>query len=169
VDGDGRQDDVTATATRLTVVLSGGGTVTAPVHADSPRAPQVLGSHDVDGDGHAEVFLLTASGASTQFASLYRYDGSTLSLVTLDGEDAQLGIGGTVTHGNGFRCAGSGLLEVRTATSDDGTTYAISTTSYRLAGATLARVRTTRTTARQGDPAVQASYTVDCGGVSDGS
>jgi len=169
VDGDGREDAVSATATTLTVELTSGSTVIARVHSDSPRAPKVLGSHDVDRDGRAEVFLLTASGSSTQFASVYRYDGSALRELLLDDEPARLGIGGSVTHGEGFRCTPTGLLEVRRAESEDGTTYTVTTTSYRLTTTALSQVRTARATARQGDAAVDAAYTVDCGGVSDGS
>jgi len=169
VDGDGTVDRISATATTLSVQLSSGGTVTARVHTDSPRAPTVLGSYDVDRDGHAEVFLLTASGASTQFASVYRYDGATLRELLLGDEPAQLGIGGTVAHGDGFRCTPGGLLETRSAESEDGTTYSITTVAYRLSPTALVKVRTSTATARQGEPAVEAAYTVDCGGVSDGS
>jgi hypothetical protein len=169
VDGDGREDEIGATATTLTVRLTGGGTVTSPVSSDSPRAPKLLGSHDVDRDGHAEVFLLTASGASTQFASVYRYDGTALHELRLGDEAARLGIGGTATHGDGFRCRPDGLLELRSASSDDGTTYRVTSTTYRLATTELRRVRSATATAKQGDPAVEGAYTVDCGGVSDGS
>lgn len=169
VDGDGTVDQLSATASLLTVRLSSGRTVTAPVHTDSPRAPRVLGSHDVDRDGYAEVFVLTASGASTQFATPYRFDGTRLHELLLGAGPAQLGIGGSVTHGDGFRCTAAGLLEARSAESQDGTTYTVTTTTYRLTTSRLDQVRRSTATARQGDAAVEAAYTVDCGSVSDGS
>lgn len=166
VDGDGKADLIRATATTLSVVLSGSGrTVTAPVHADSPRSPAVLGTADVDRDGYAEVFLETAEGASTQFATPYRYDGTTLREVQLDDGPARLGIGGSVTHGEGFQCGTSGLLEVRSADSTDGTTYTVHVTTYRIRVATLVIASTRTVQAKQGDPELDKSYSVDCGTV----
>ena len=93
----------------------------------------------LDRDGRAEVFLKTAEGASTAFATPYRYDGTSLREVTLDGTPARLGYGGGVTHGDGFRCLASGQLEVRQATSADGKAFTVQVTSYRLTGAALVR------------------------------
>lgn len=166
VDGDGKADLIRATATLLSVELSGSGrTVTAPVHADSPRSPAVLGTADVDRDGYAEIFLETAEGASTQFATPYRYDGTTLREVQGEDGPARLGIGGSVTHGEGFQCGSSGLLEVRSADSQDGATYTVHVTTYRLKGGALAFVSTKTVQAKQGDPEVDKSYSVDCGTV----
>lgn len=167
VDGDGKADAVRATAETLTVTLSGTGrTVTAPVHADSPAAPEVLGSTDVDRDGHAEVFLKTTQGASTAFATPYRFDGAVLHELQLDGRPALLGFGGSTQHGDGFRCTG-GRIEVRKAEAS-GSRYTVALTVYRLTPTALARVRTSSTTAREGSAEVQASYTVDCGSVGEG-
>ena len=166
VDGDGRPDLIRATATRLSVELSGSGrTVTAPVHADSPRSPAVLGTADVDRDGRAEVFLETAEGASTQFATPYRFDGTALRELQLDDGPARLGIGGSVTHGDGFSCGTSGLLEVRSADSQDGTTFTVHVSSYRLRGALLVLAGSRTLSAKQGSADVERSYSVDCGSV----
>jgi hypothetical protein len=168
VDGDGKPDLIRATASLLSIELSGSGrTVTAPVHADSPRSPAVLGTADVDRDGYAEVFLETAEGASTQFATPYRYDGTTLREVQGEDGPARLGIGGSVTHGEGFQCGTSGLLEVRSADSQDGTNYTVHLTTYRIKVATLVFVSTKTVQAKQGDAEVDKSYSVDCGTVGD--
>lgn len=166
VDGDGTKDAVRATAELLTVDLSSGGTVTAPVHSDSPRSPAILGYADVDRDGRSEVFLETAEGASTQFATPYRYDGKALHELQLDDGPVRLGIGGSVTHGDGFRCP-SGRLEVLSADSQDGTTYTVHIDTYRLGTTTLVLVSSTTKQAKQGDPLVEASYQPDCGSVGD--
>jgi len=166
VDGDGTPDAIRATATLLTVELSGSErTVTAPVHADSPRSPAILGTADVDRDGYAEVFLETAEGASTQFVTPYRFDGTTLREVQLDDGPARLGIGGSLTHGDGFQCGSSGLLEVRSADSQDGSAYTVHVDTYRLKVATLVLVKSATLQAKQGDPEVDKAFSVDCGTV----
>ena len=169
VDGDGQPDAVKATAETLTVTLSGSGkVVTAPVHADSPAAPEVLGSTDVDGDGHAEVFLKTVQGASTAFATPYRYDGKALHELQLDGSPAVLGFGGSTQHGDGFRCT-AGRIEVRKAEADaSGSSYTVTTTVLRLTATQLVRVRTSSTKAAQGSKEVDAAYALDCGSVGEG-
>lgn len=166
VDGDGTADVITATATQLTVRLSSTGrTVTAAVHKDEPGPAQLLGTADVDRDGRAEVFLQTAEGSSTQFATPYRFDGTRLTELQLDGGPARLGIGGSVTHGDGFRCLPNGHLEVRQATSDDGTTFTVDASEYRVAGAQLVLVTTRSGTGREGTPSVESAYSADCGSV----
>lgn len=167
VDGDGTRDVVQATATLLKVTLSSTGKpVTAAVHSDSPNRPAVLGYADVDRDGRSEVFLETAEGASTSFATPYRYDGKALVELQLDGGPARLGMGGGITHGDGFVCLKTGLLEIRQATSDDGETFTVQASSYRISGSQLVLVGAPRTSkGKQGDPAVEASYTADCGSV----
>jgi hypothetical protein len=166
VDGDGKPDSIRASATTLSVELSGSGrTVTAPVHTDLPGSPAILGTADVDRDGYAEVFLETAEGASTQFATPYRFDGTALHELQLDEGPARLGIGGSVTHGDGFACGTSGLLEVRGADSPDGATYTVHVDTYRLGTTALVLVKSRTLTAKQGDPDVDASYAAACGSV----
>jgi hypothetical protein len=169
VDGDGRADAITTSDGLLSVRLtSTGATVTAPVSADAPGAAAVLGTADVDRDGRAEVFVRTAQGASTTFATPYRFDGTALHVVLRDGEPAQLGIGGSVTHGDGFRCTSTGLLEVSQAETEDGASFSVKTASYRLRGDALVQVRSSTTVAAQGDEAVDRAYTVSCGSVTAG-
>jgi hypothetical protein len=166
VDGDGTRDSVRATAERLTVELSGGGTVTAPVHAESPRSAPVLGYADIDRDGRSEIFVETAEGASTQFVTPYRYDGKALRELQAEEGPARLGIGGSVTHGEGFRC-GSGRLEVLSADSQDGASYTVHVSTYRLTATQLVLLSTRTQQAKQGDALVEASYRPDCGSVGD--
>jgi len=166
VDGDGKRDFVRTTAERITVELSGGGTVSAPIHAESPRSAPVLGYGDIDRDGRSEIFVETAEGASTQFVTPYRYDGKALHELQLDEGPARLGIGGSVTHGEGFRCP-SGRLEVLSSDSQDGATYTVHASTYRLTTTQLVLVTTRTQQAKQGDPLVEASYRPDCGSVGD--
>jgi hypothetical protein len=166
VDGDGTKDSVRTSAELLTVELSGGGTVTAPVHADSPRSAPVLGYADVDRDGRSEVFLETAEGASTQFVTPYRYDGKALHELQLDEGPARLGIGGSVTHGDGFRCTG-GTLQLLSSDSQDGTTYTMHIDTYSLGKTSLVLISSKTQQAKQGDALVDASYRPDCGSVGD--
>jgi hypothetical protein len=166
VDGDGEADTETLTASRLTVSLSSGGTVSAPVvGADVPK-PVVSGLHDLDHDGRNEVWIETARGASTSFVQAYRYDGKVLRELTYAGGHIRFGIGGSVTHGDGFQCTDAGRLIVSTAESDDGTSYRVHNVTYRVSGATLVRVlETSATASSMDDPQVRAAYQVDCGSV----
>jgi hypothetical protein len=169
VDGDGTADAVTLTATRVTVVLSGGGTVSAPiVESDVPK-PTVSGLEDLDRDGRAEVWIETARGASTSFVQAYRYDGKKLAELTFQGGHIRFGIGGSVTHGDGFTCTDNGQLLVSTAESDNGTSYRVHNTTYRVSGSTLVRLFETFATAdSMDDPRVRAAYQVSCGSVGEG-
>jgi hypothetical protein len=169
VDGDGKVDSVRTSSTLVTVDLSGSDTtITAPAHTEGPGDAGLLGSKDVDRDGFAELFLETAQGASTTFATPYRYDGKVLRELQLDGGPARLGIGGSVTHGDGFRCLPSGLLEVRGADSQDGELFTVHVDTYRLGTDQLVLLSSKTSKARQGDQAVEQSYVVSCGAVGDG-
>lgn len=166
VDGDGRADAIRTTATVLSVTLSGSGrTVTAPIHAEAPEKAPLMGTFDIDRDGYAEVFVGTAEGASARFTTPYRFDGTGLHELQLEGAPVRLGIGGSVTHGDGFRCTPGGLLEVRSAESTDGTTFTVDVSTYRLGVRELALLNSSTMKAKQGDKAVAQSYTADCGAV----
>jgi hypothetical protein len=169
VDGDGRADRVTATMTALQVRLTASGrTVTAPVE-DTDIDPVVQGVVDLDRDGFGDVFLETARGASTGFVQVYRYDGSRLRELTLDGGHVRFGFGGSATHGDGFTCTGQGRLVARQAESDDGTTFRVRTRTYRVAGAAFVLESETAVTAKgMDDPRVRAAYEVSCGPVGEG-
>ena len=169
VDADGEVDAIAVSATAVTVTLSGGRRVTAPVVGSDLPQPVVSGLFDVDGDGGAEVFVETARGASTAFVQLFHYDGRSLYEVTYDGGHQRFGIGGTVTHGEGFSCPGDGRLVVRRAETFNGTAYTVRTRTYRLVGPVLELVDETSVTApSMEDPRVGAAYQVDCGSVGEG-
>jgi hypothetical protein len=168
VDGDGQRDVIQPSATVLKVTLSSTGkVVTAPVHAESPRPAALLGTADVDRDGRAEIFLQTAEGASTEFATPYRFDGTSLKELQLDGGPARLGIGGSVTHGDGFRCLPSGLLEIRQAESTDGNTFTVRADRYAIVGVQLVLRSSSTGKGAQGSPSVESAYNADCGTVGD--
>ena len=89
--------------------------------------------------------------------------------MTYDGGHVRLGIGGTVTHGEGFSCPGDGTLLERRAETLNGTAYTIRTRTFRLTGHTLTLVDETSATATSlDDPRVGAAYQVDCGSVGEG-
>lgn len=166
VDGDGTADTVAVTATSITVELSAGGSVSAPiVDSDVPK-PVVSGLQDLDRDGRAEVWVETARGASTSFVQAYRYDGKALRELTFSGGHIRFGIGGSATHGDGFSCTDAARLVVRTAESDDGTSFRVRTRTFRVSDAALLLVSESTVTApSMDDPRVRAAYRVDCGAV----
>lgn len=100
-------------------------------------------------------------GASDDVVSLF--EGCNLTPVSLDGATAALPIGGTVTHGDGIRCAGGEFI-VLSATSDDGETYQAKAITYRLENHALVAQRTRASTivAKQDADALRAYYELDC-------
>jgi hypothetical protein len=107
VDGDGRADTITiAQAGTLHVQYSGGGQDSVRFTAGSPVGEQVrvLGSADADRDGHAEVFVLADQGASMRTATMFRYVGGHLRLVTLAGSQVALAYGGSTGYVATWAC-----------------------------------------------------------------
>lgn len=172
VDGDGEPDAVSYAAGEARVVLSGSGrTVRASTEADiEAQEPATAGVEDVDRDGRAEVFVQVGQGASTGFLLVLRYDGRTLAPLQVDGRPRLLGVGGSATHGDGFRCEDDGTLRVRAATSEDGEAFVVETVSYRVRGSALVETaRGSATATGMDDPAVAAAYVVDCRSVGEGA
>lgn len=169
VDGDGKPDVVTVTTSAVQVKLSRGGTVLSGlVDTDTPQ-PVLSGLADVDGDGRSEVFVETARGAAVSFVQMYRYGGKDLNEVTFKGGHIRLGIGGTVTHGEGFSCPGNGVLVVRRAETLNGTGYTLRTRTFALAGDALKLQKETTVTAPSlEDERVSIAFQVDCGTVGEG-
>ena len=166
VDGDGRTDVITVSAHAVEVRLSHGGTATARLVDPGTPQPVLSGVADVDGDHRYEVFVETARGPSASFVQMYRYDGKRLAEVTSGGKQIRLGIGGTVTHGEGFSCPGAGVVVVRRAESYNGTGYTLRTRTYALTGSVLVlRKETTVTAPSFDDPRVAVAFQVDCGSV----
>jgi len=170
VDGDGEPDEITYEGDVAVVTLSGGGVLRASTEADiAPEQPVTAGVEDLDRDGRAEVFVQVGQGASTGFLLALRYDGVRLAALRVDGKPLLLAFGGSATHGDGFGCTGAGTLLVRSASSEDGTAYALTTTTYRVSGGALVETgRTTGTGTSVADPEVAAAYVVDCRSVGEG-
>ena len=100
VDGDGRADTVSIPAPGTLRVRYATGTAdTVAFDASAPhrRRARLLGIVDADQDGRAEVFVRAGSGASTDFAAVFRHVGGRLRLVTLDGRQAMLGYGAVLS------------------------------------------------------------------------
>jgi hypothetical protein len=175
VDGDGRADTVRIVEGKdslrtgrwdLRVTLGGGGTaVTGVVHADPQVRPALLGVVDADGDGDGEVFVNVGNGASTTSYTPYTLVEDGLAEVrTPDGGQLRLVVGGGVMHGDGFACAGRDLY-VLSVVSDDGETFRGTRVTYRWRDDVVTEVSRKAFSGKQGDPAVTASYGIDCGGL----
>jgi hypothetical protein len=172
VDGDGKPDEMRVSDGTLTVTLSGTGrAVTTSVDSDldTSEPAAMAGSVDVDRDGHAEVFVRVSQGASTSSLRMFAYNGTALRPIDTEGQPLLLVIGGSVTHGDGFACTDAGRLVVRSAESNDGTAFTVTTTTYRLSGGAAVRVShaSTKATGME-DPRVRAAYQVECGSVGEG-
>jgi hypothetical protein len=136
--------------------------------------PVLVGIVDADADGRAEVFLRTHQGASTEFMTPLRLVDSVLTVVRRGPAPAELGAGGSVTHGDGFACRETVTsspgreLVVYQGSSDDGAgkTWDGTITTYRWSGATLVRLTSKHeyfADAKTDDPRVAPYYSVDCG------
>jgi hypothetical protein len=169
VDGDGTPDELAYAGREVVVTLSGSGREVRAGTGAEDAAPSTAGVEDVDRDGRAEVFVSVGSGASTAFLTPFRFDGTTFAPLTIDGAQARLGVGGSATHGDGFSCDDAGTLVVRSASSDDGTTFTVTSTTYRVDGHRLVQAgRTTGTAQGMDDPRVGKAYLVDCRSVGEG-
>jgi hypothetical protein len=145
IDGDGGVDQVTLSgagvsgAGVLHVRYAAGGTDDVRFQADTGSVePAVLGVVDADRDGRADVFVRVTSGAATEFASVFRYTGGRLRLVTTGGGQARLGYFGSVVNQSSWACRPPGRPIVTwTGTSTDGSIYRGTETYHRFDGAEL--------------------------------
>ena len=172
VDGDGEPDEIRYEGRTVVVTLSGSGEqLRASTDSDVEGGqPSTAGVEDVDRDGRGEVFVSVGSGASTSFLLPLRYDGRTLAPLRVE-PDAPflLGVGGSATHGDGFSCTDAGRLVVRSAQSDDGSSYRVTEQTYRVDGHRLVAESTATATGEgMDDPRVAAAYVVDCRSVGEG-
>jgi len=114
VDGDGRSDHLTLPSPGLVRVgYAGGRSDTVRFEAASEPGARLLGTQDADGDGRAEVFVRSTTGAATQFATVFRYVGGHLRVVTLDGAQTRLAYGGSVTHQDSWAAATLGAAGIQ--------------------------------------------------------
>jgi hypothetical protein len=158
------------TTWRVTARLTGGGSTSASVEADGK--PEVRGIVDADADGRGEIWVRTHTGASTEFVTPLRLVNGKLAVVRRGSSPAELGSGGSVTHGNGFTCAdtvksnpGRELIVYEGSTSDT-THWSGDKTTYDWSGATLVRLSSNHesfTYSSIDDPRVAPYYSVDCG------
>ena len=167
VDGDGRRDAITVAASgTLRVRYADGTTDTVRFDASgaSPTAGvEVLGAVDADEDGRAEVFVRAGSGASTDFAAVFRHVGGRLRLVTLDGRQALLGYGGSIGHLHTWACRQpSAPIQAWDGSSPDGASYPGTLRSYRLTGSTLVLISSRPLTVSTDRHHQQ----IDCGSIS---
>lgn len=174
VDGDGSDDRVLAYREaggpgRMAVELAAGGTsdVDAGGPADGPAPLSLLGGAHLGGTGET-VLAVTGSGASVVVVGLFQLVECAISHVAYPGgQPAQLPVGGTVTHGDGIRCAsgpdGAGLVRL-TATSSDGESFTTTHTRYRVDGNTLVEVGSASGELDRGSagPELDRYYTIDC-------
>jgi len=137
-----------------------------PVLPGNTAAPTIAGSADADRDGHAEIFVKTTAGASTQFWTIFKLAGRQLRQVTIGGKPVRLAVNGSLTHQGGFRCDGARFVTVSEATEPPRyTTWTYERDTYAWSGAELVPVSTRTgqvTAAKPGSP--PAAYSgVSCG------
>lgn len=152
----------------LRVTLAGGGVMTGDVRAEPQLRPTVLGMVDADRDGDSEVFVRVGAGASTAtYAVFTPVEDGMAEVRDSRGEPLRLVVGGTATHGDGFRC-GSRSLTVLSAVAEDGETFRGTAVAYAWRDDRV--TETSRSTFAGGpsDPAVRAAYRIDCGTISGG-
>jgi hypothetical protein len=139
VDGDGRSDHVTVPSPGLVSVgYADGRSDTVRFEAAREPGARLLGTRDADGDGRAEVFVRSTTGAATQFATVFRYVDGHLRVVTLDGVQTRLAYGGSVTHQDSWAAATLGSPIVTwTGTSTDGRNYPGTMRRYSFSGTRL--------------------------------
>jgi hypothetical protein len=158
VDGDGRVDSVSFPqpgSLRIRYATGVTDTVTFDASLASPQVGvRLLGIVDADRDGRAEVFVRTGAGAYTQVATVFRYVGGRLRLVTLAGQQTMFGYGGSLRHASSWACRPPAApIVLWSGDSSDGVTFTGALRSYRFQAATLELIRTSRLTVTADRPA----------------
>jgi hypothetical protein len=157
----------------LELVLDGRSVVRVPLPFQNV-AVAPIGSYDVNGDGHDELFVNTGRGAYAYYVDLYELDFATCSLVRLAGPPwhtasapappitpPQFCVGASVGNGCGLVCSGGLLIStVFSRTSDDPLRYSANVTSYAIDGDHL---RTVSMTVEDLGPGEGVAF--DCGGL----
>jgi hypothetical protein len=128
-----------------------------PEAADGSPAEIVATSGDL-------AFAVVDRGASVDVVAIFATVDCAYEPVLLDREATAFAVGGSVTHGDGIRCDGSGQLTVLSATSDDGATYQATAVTYEVDGTALVETDRQATTIEAGeDPdGLAAYYRLDC-------
>jgi hypothetical protein len=165
VDGDGRVDRVSTVpdasgGTHLVIHLAAGGQVVEDLPPTGDPA-SLLATHDIDGNGTAELLVEQGRGASTRIVGLYRLDVCDLEAVQLEGTGAEFAIGGPVLLLQGLRCEDDRLVHLG-ATSEDGETFATLDLVYELRGGDLVLVDDRSGELTAADPALEPYSRFDC-------
>jgi hypothetical protein len=139
---------------------------------DDPGEPaegDAIGWADADGDGRAELWVRTGSGASTLLLGVYTYDSDCEPVrVTLAGQPAELSAGGSVTNLSGLSCDPDDAdadLVAYSAQSSDGVEYTITAQSFALEGSELVELAVESFTADGSAPGFGRYTTFVCGGL----
>lgn len=172
-DGDDLDDDVTVYPSGdpepwlLHIEWGAGGQSAAVVTPASPDAGvEVLGGHDVDGDGDQEIFVRVGQGASASLVGLYEILGCTPERVRNGGSPAVFPVGASVGNQSGLACF-SDLLVSYEGQTPDAETYEWAALHHALSGADLSVVdsETGTYTRPQDDGEIAALSNLDCPGV----
>lgn len=175
VDGDGEPDEVGSVEQPgevvLHVALAAGGDAVLVLPTFGIGGAGLIGPADVDGDGAAEIWVRTGSGASASIVGLVRFTGCQLVQVTFaNGDPAELPVGGSVGTSAGLACEGSVDATADVTTYLAGTvgeeTYEVTATEYALDGTALTQLGSTTSTVTTSDPAFATYVTFDCDGLS---
>ena len=173
-DGDGAADGLRSYRAggmwHLRVEPAGGGAADLVVGEVAPgQAVSALGGARVDGDRGDEAFAIVGSGASTTIVGLFVLRSCALEWATLNGDKAAFPVGGSVGSGGGLSCQQPDRVVVYETVLDQAATgsgepvYAGTATTYRLTGATLARVSSATATLKTGDPDYLRYRSFACG------
>jgi hypothetical protein len=161
IDGDGIVDSgITYNGSALVVTLSRLGQTKA-VTLPGVVKPLHRTVVDLDDDGLGEIVVeVQGSGLFPTYAVVrLQPDGS---LRVLSGGPLPLAAGASATAGSGFSCSG-GLILARAGTSEDGVTYQVTTTTWRLSGVTFQQVGKVVTSSYDTTSNVANPFTAQCG------
>lgn len=174
VDGDGEPDEVGSAEQPgelvLHVALAAGGDAVLVLPTFGIGGTGLIGPADVDGDGAAEIWVRTGSGASASIVGLVRFTDCQLVQVRFaNGDPAELPVGGSVGTSAGLSCEGRVDPAADVTTYLAGTvgeeTYEVTATEYALDGAALTQLGSTTSTVTTSDPAFATYVTFSCDGL----
>lgn len=164
IDGDGQPDSVSFTSAGLSVELSsGGGPIAVALSGLDVSSPHYAIT-DVDGDGYGEIIVQegAASAAGTKYGIVRMSD---RVLASVSGGPLPLTAGVTASRGDGFACV-DGLIRVRSGSSDDGTTYAMTTTTWKLSGSKFTQVGKAVSSTWDSSSGTASPFVAGCGTLS---
>lgn len=174
LDGDGVPDEVGSVEQPgqlvVSVTLGAGGGAVIMLPTFGSDGVDLVGPADVDGDGAAELWVQTGSGASAAILGLVRFAGCQLVQVTFaDGAPAEVPVGGSVGTSAGLSCE-TGVdptADVTTylASNVGEETYDVTATEHALEGAVLTQLGATTSTVSTSDPEFARYVSFECDGL----